>query len=226
MFTSKRHTKAQILAGLQHVIASKKLANNTYKIEFADGSTAIRLHLTNVAVFNKDGSVTLNSGGWRTITTKERINQYSHARISQLGGIWYTYGVPFYDGITIKDGKVTNPQTVDVAGIEAKKKQITKFVNLITKDNLPQPDMGDCWMCSLRSKDGETLGEFSSHNAEHLWGHIEEGYLHGSLLVNAMRAKGYSDKGIGLYYHMKHVDAFRRALRTYLQKLLLPIQAR
>lgn len=34
------------------------------------------LHRTSVVIFHDDGSYSLSSGGWRTRTTKERINAY------------------------------------------------------------------------------------------------------------------------------------------------------
>jgi hypothetical protein len=69
---------------------SRKLANHTYLIR--DGEQIhVRLHSTNVITFNPDDSITLNSGGWHTATTKDRINQYIPAgyRITQAGGVWF-----------------------------------------------------------------------------------------------------------------------------------------
>ncbi len=58
-------------------------------------------------------------------------------------------------------------------------------------------------------------------DTEHLKSHIEEGYMHGSLLVNAMREAGYSDQGIGVHYSLQVADTFRRAVNNYLQKRLI-----
>ena len=41
----------------------------------ADGTVAVRYHRTDVATLHPDGTVTLRTGGWRTVTTKRRINQ-------------------------------------------------------------------------------------------------------------------------------------------------------
>lgn len=67
---------------------SKKLANNTYCIRNED-SIGIRLHQTNVITYFPNGRVVLNSGGYKTATTKDRINQFSPFRINQDKGIWY-----------------------------------------------------------------------------------------------------------------------------------------
>jgi hypothetical protein len=41
----------------------------------------VRLHNTNIVVFHDDGRVTLHTGGYRTVTTKERINQFISGRV-------------------------------------------------------------------------------------------------------------------------------------------------
>lgn len=79
----------------------RKLGNNTYLLRDADGSTLhVRLHNTNIMTFRPDGSVTLHSGGWRTVTTKARMNEYlSGWGISQERGQWYvTRQNPKYKG--------------------------------------------------------------------------------------------------------------------------------
>ena len=40
-----------------------------------DGTVAVRYHRTDVATLHPDGSVTLRTGGWRTVTAKRRMNQ-------------------------------------------------------------------------------------------------------------------------------------------------------
>lgn len=73
---------------------SRKIANNTYMIlhenEFGPSSVAIRLHNTNVVTFYQDGKVILNTGGWHTVTTKERINRFIPGgyTLSSLKGVW------------------------------------------------------------------------------------------------------------------------------------------
>ena len=105
--------------------------------------------------------------------------------------------------------------------IKEMKKRIKKYISLITKENLPTPSMGDCWHCCMRTEDEVTMGELSSDNHSHLYNHLDEGYLHGSILVNAMREYGYEDEQIGLHYSMKLYNTFKRAVRKYLQKRLI-----
>lgn len=57
----------------------RKLANHTYLEvgpEGPFGPLGIRLHSTEILKFFPDGRIVLNSGGWQTVTTKERMNRY------------------------------------------------------------------------------------------------------------------------------------------------------
>jgi hypothetical protein len=131
----------------------------------------------------------------------------------------------FYDGIVIdENGEIVSkkilPEKVEKKNDKMKAK-ITKFCKLITKDNLPYPNNGDCWLCSFHDAEGKSWGDQRSNDNDHLIQHLKENYLHGSLLVNAMREAGYRDDQIGFHYHLKFDDTFRRATRKYLQKRLL-----
>jgi len=58
---------------------SRKIANNTTLVDLGDGSIGLRLHSTCVVTFNADGSLVLATGGWQTVTTKDRINRVIRA---------------------------------------------------------------------------------------------------------------------------------------------------
>ena len=58
-----------------------------------DGTTAVTFHSTDVVVFDAN-SITLNSGGWQTVTTKRRMNQTAEHfglgfSVWQKNFIWY-----------------------------------------------------------------------------------------------------------------------------------------
>lgn len=66
----------------------RKIANNT-TVERREGDNiAVRLHATDVVTYHPDGSVTLDSGGWRTYTTKDRMNAFGPALVWQDQGEW------------------------------------------------------------------------------------------------------------------------------------------
>ena len=88
----------------------RKIGNNTYAYIQADGSVAIELHGTNVVVIYPDDSVMLNSGGWRTSTTKDRINKYSPVRVYQKNYEWFlSDGTPFEDRMIVTRDWVVAP---------------------------------------------------------------------------------------------------------------------
>ena len=82
----------------------RKLANNTYLVSNEDGSFGVRLHNTQVVKYYPDKTL-LFSGGWHTVTTKQRINEYSNAGLYQKDFCWYIdidgKAVDFFDGIAV-----------------------------------------------------------------------------------------------------------------------------
>ena len=82
----------------------RKVDNNTYLYPVNDG-IAVRLHATNVVVIHPDNTYTLNTGGWRTVTTKDRINKYSPVRVHQRKYEWYITmngkEYPFIEGMVV-----------------------------------------------------------------------------------------------------------------------------
>jgi hypothetical protein len=95
---------------------SRPLANNT-RLEKRSAGVAIRLHGTDVATFLHDGGVQLYTGGWYTVTTKDRMNMafsWPGWRLFQKQGEWFMhYGewesgftIPYVDGMTVwPDGR-------------------------------------------------------------------------------------------------------------------------
>ena len=83
---------------------SRKVGNNTYAEILPDGSVGIILHGTNVVRIHHDNSATLNTGGWYSSTTKDRINKYSPVHVYQRKGEWYLEnGDKYTDGVVVAD---------------------------------------------------------------------------------------------------------------------------
>lgn len=108
----------------------RKLENNTHLESDApkDGNYrsdyVVRLHDTDVVTLHPNGSYTLNSGGWRTVTTKDRINRYAPVAVFQRKGQWFvaahqsTGGWDFDNAVPFEDGMV-----VSIAGIHSGSKK-------------------------------------------------------------------------------------------------------
>ena len=89
--------------------SSMRLGNNTYLENHENGVIAVRLHNTNIVVFYAHGRAELYSGGYQTVTTKERMNQFIAGRVIQSNWTWRyegfhgmdRYTVPFEEGMNV-----------------------------------------------------------------------------------------------------------------------------
>ena len=87
------------------------IARNTFR--YKDGQNIVtRLHSTDIVKELGDGRYQLNSGGWRTVTTKNRMNMsLCGYHLYQKAGAWYvckgnygyTGGIPYFDGMILPD---------------------------------------------------------------------------------------------------------------------------
>lgn len=82
--------------GWAHVLGlaeSKKIGHHTYLERTPWNGVAVRLHATHVVTFDQDGTITLNTGGWFTTTTKDRINAVlpQRYRVSSHKGTWHLF---------------------------------------------------------------------------------------------------------------------------------------
>jgi len=75
-----------------HIPLQRKTATSVFSAD--NGAVSVRYHNTVVARLNGDGTVTLNTGGWQTVTTKRRMNQAlamwgSDLQVFQRDFSWY-----------------------------------------------------------------------------------------------------------------------------------------
>lgn len=225
------------------------VANNTVKYARPDGAFVYRLHQTDIVVQHINGEIELNTGGWRTHTTKERLNRYiSPLYIWSDRGEWYIsapssryetkQAIPFFDGIRVKDCRVINASEIARDGltpleVRRRRKLITKMIGeLRGLKQLPEPGQGDCWICMMhRETPGKRVfntleGQTGPGQPDCLLSHIEEGYLHGTLIYNALCWAGYRDPGF--IWQRENQDRAQgrkpdfasRALRRYLYRKL------
>lgn len=201
-----KRTKKEIMDGVE-CVKSRLVDNNTVEYERADGSKVIRLHLTDIIIFNLDGSVTLDSGGWQTVTTKDRMNKYGRIglHILQEKSVWYVYDtisnskysttyardareswIPYADGITIHPNGSVTGEGEDPAKFKKLQKQIDLYVKgfmaALEARKVGVPSGGDCWGCYFKDENGrEVMG------SSHILDHFKEKYYVPSLLFNAIK---------------------------------------
>ena len=133
---------------------NRPIANNTRVIRRSEKMIVIRLHNTDIITFYENGAIGLNSGGWKTVTTKDRMNRFTprNIAISTDRGIWYVIirtpesedlspwddfypRYPFEDGMhVLSDGTVYdhNLKSIEICD-KKKEKQLTKKVNKINR---------------------------------------------------------------------------------------------
>lgn len=117
-YSNGRHTPKypmkDIVAARRHLDdAGKnemKIYHNTVLYRTHDDSISIKFFYTNIVQFHRDGRIMLRNHGYRTPTTKIRIEAYTPFRLSSHSGEWFVhtaYGVfLFKDGISfMADGR-------------------------------------------------------------------------------------------------------------------------
>lgn len=188
----------------------RKLENNTYLEKRDNGNIAVKLHQTDVVTYTPKNEVILSSGGWRTLTTKDRINRYSRAGISQKNNIWYVnvsadYSNPdkpvyFENPVTVfKDGVVITAKNKIKGGEVATKKKekafedqkkviktyCKTFIEDLFNNKVKKPGPGDCWYCLMVSGTNKAIGDVHQ-SSNHILDHIKENYFVPSLLFKAL----------------------------------------
>lgn len=191
-----RETKQAIMQDAPGpVLKSKVVANNTIWYKRGDGAECYRLHHTNVVVRYPDGTIELDSGGWRTPTTKERINRYLPIGwcLWQRGGVWWLdtpNGVKrFRDGMLVREDGMEPHEVAATSVVETLKKAETKrrklrqyakgYIKALLDGKVPPPSNADCWYCVFHG-----MGD---RDETHILSHVREHYYVPSLLTNAIR---------------------------------------
>ena len=178
----------------------RKTANNTLEYELEGGGRGVQLHDTEIIRITQEG-IALNSGGYKTLTTKSRMNDYIPYPWSlyQESGVWYLTNLSrgwenaprwvFKDGITI-DGDTIIGDAGNADKISLQRKQIKKYakdyIEALMNGDVSKPSNGDCWYCLMRvNGTDQTLGE-ANNDTSHLESHMRESYYVPSLLLRAI----------------------------------------
>ena len=198
----------------------EKLDHNTFRMkddEFGEDLAIyiVQFHDTEILVTNKHGTACF-TGGWLTTTTKDRLNKFSPiGNFYSDKGVWYittpTGTYPFTEGCFIRhDGEVIYDED-EVEMNKYIRKLISSYIKkLKSLDEIPRPSPGDCFVC-----------KFPEPNC--ILSHLEEGYIHGTLIINALRAAGGDDFFINWVYLKGNkglYDFVYRDVRKYLKSAM------
>jgi hypothetical protein len=202
---------AQLMSTARDASAGKPIANNTRLMDVGAGCYAVRLHSTDVLTYAPDGSVTYHASGWRTVTTKQRMNEYGADgfRVYSNRGQWrlYAYGRrdasgevqswPYADGITVHaDGSVTGAgedTARELAQLRRRASEYARgYVSAMFAGEVEAPSAGDCFYCAMAEvSTGRPLGR-AVGDTSHMAMHLAERYYVPSLIHNAARELGAS----------------------------------
>lgn len=221
--------------------AGKPLENNTrlFMRPSANGgkpSFAVQLHSTDILTFRPDGAVVYNTGGWETLTTKDRMNGYGPANIWSDRGTWRIghegVSAVFADGCRIYRGRIVGAARDDKRERKlrlAVKAYVAEYMRLMLAGEMEAPSAGDCLMCRL-AWNGEPAP--TRPDPEHIRAHIKERYYVPSLAWAAARAMGASIADKQQLRHFQYKDcppfmsgdwfarSFTRTLRRYMLREL------
>jgi hypothetical protein len=176
----------------------RKLAHETYLVRVGN-DLVIRYHDTNVVVYHADRSITLDSGGWRSPTTRRRFEEFGSVPIEQRDSSWFVrwWGREyiFDDGMRLRpDASVIYakepPDADDILKLSKRvNKYARDFAAAFIEGQVEAPSGGDCWHCLFEDESRRSWDE-ASNDKEHLHSHMEEPYYVPSLLVRAMEKYG------------------------------------
>ena len=208
---------------------SRLIAKNTLRYTIYNpagiANESIVYHKTRILVLEYDNrlacrpllSVLINTGGFNTMTTRERLNRFLPSGWSVFtdkgvlfirtpagtypncdGALYYGNGMPCEPDLH-KDSR---------AMAIADKRAIDAFCKAITPDNLPMPSNGDPFIFDWNPK---AIGDDVLRD----W--LESKYVNGALIVHAMRRKGWTDTALSMAYHrpVDFMPQVRRACRDF-----------
>ncbi len=181
----------------------RKVANNTTARIDGD-KIVIHYHSSDIVELTKH-TTKLFSDGWRTYTTKERLNWYIPSPFSlfQSKGVWYIWNYQdkteylFDDGITFilsdDEWNIDQNTCADESAadrIKFLRKKINQFTNQyvekLINGELDIPGPGDCWYCHFQTENDGSMGE-AFGDTDHLESHFDEKYYVPSMLMNAIK---------------------------------------
>lgn len=179
----------------------RRIGNNTWLHRLEDGNVAMLLHDTDIVIWTADG-ISLDSGGWKTPTTKDRMTSI----LQRVGfTIWQTRGEwalvrlsdrktwPYADGMTVYYDPDIAPTGAATLTARDQDKATRKMIAAYAKhcadhlQDIGTPSNADCLYCFMQPLDDMT------GDAEHLRSHIEESYYVPSLIITALRQNGATD---------------------------------
>ncbi len=219
-----KRTKADIMRG-ENPVTSRFLANNTVEWTLADGVTFVRLHDTDI-MMTKGNRISFNSGGWKTVTTKDRLNRFAPAgwQFWSDKGLWmvstpagefqFVDSAEFY----LKSGRPVKPSLHrnETVKVKREKKLISAYVAEVRK-GFSLNSNGDPWVIP-NPKTG-------LYDRDVVMSWLKDKYVFPTLIWNAMKASGMGNNGAAMFIERASkgasgYDITAQRVRRYLARSL------
>ena len=202
---------------LGEMVSSKRVANNTIEATYTNGNRVIILHETLILEFRKNGATVVNTGGYNTHTTRDRLNRFlpSPHSVRTSNGNIYINGTPFQNTVKIKSDGTIVPD-VKPTKLLSDRKLIDRFMSHVRKNGLPSIEKsgGDPWCFN------PDIGKSVMRD----W--LESLYFTRAMYRLAMQFAGLTDHGAAYYAQMADQNGGKldttdlRRIRRYIRSQL------
>ena len=206
-----RLSKREMLAAISGPISrASQPCRNTLEYTDSRGARVIMFHKTAILTFPQKGGFKIDTGGWNTVTTRDRLNKFLpepwrvHTKKGYLHLRNYDEATPkvlFTRTIQVKpDGTVCSDTRSEKA--EALRAKVGRYIKLYRERGLPTAEEsgGDPWVAGVVDR-GVMLD----------W--IRTGYRHRRLFTLALEFAGATP--LGQYIRLNAVDGDGGKLRAY-----------
>ena len=219
-----RLSKSDMIAALGiEPKVTKLVARNTLRYMDAEGVEYTRFHDTDIIIRHVDGSISVDTGGWNTMTTRARLNEFlPRHRFYTGSGQLYIDGKPMNQRAQINpDGSVWTDVDRGADSYDSVRKHVDRYIKKLCKDGVPDGSNGDPWVIA----DRET-GKYAPHLVLDWLGYTDseaEPYVFQTFIWNALKWNGCTDLHAGML--MQRFNKDRHDRRYMCQKVRRYIRA-
>lgn len=210
-----RKTKRDMVAGAARrhpdstILDARKIANNTLAYRVPESGTSfIALHDTDVLAWGDHGVVAVDTGGYNTVTTRARLNEFGGrlgVRVHTAKGVLRVNGVPCHRRAWVYPGGKVKSDTSE-KNLDRLRSELDSFTAEWKAKGLPADSAGDPWIMSA------SIGEDIMRD----W--VRSRYVFRSFAAMAFRFSGLTEYGAAMW--MADIDRRGGKLdRTQLGKI-------
>lgn len=198
-----RKTKRDMVAGAARrhpdstILDARKIANNTLAYRVPESGTSfIALHDTDVLAWGDHGVVAVDTGGYNTVTTRARLNEFGGrlgVRVHTAKGVLHVNGVPCHRRAWVyPDGKVKTD--MNEKKLDRLRSELDGFMAEWKRKGLPTDGAGDPWII-----DPWIISDSISEETMLDW--VRSRYVFRSFAAMAFQFSGLTEYGAHLWLH-------------------------